>query len=443
MNRAHSPASPDRIDSAADLAVTDARLQQDHKAGPAADAVPAPWAGVTLPDLFDASVEASPQAVAFRQPDETGPGLRSLTFAAAGRAVQRLTEHFADIGLQPGQTVVLSLNGCCEAPIAVLAALRAGLVPCLATPALPVEAMTDLMARPGHAAVVTAGAIGTLRPAERWRTACVSAGPGRFVLAFGDRLPGGVLKLDGLFNSTADAGYAPANNRRAPAPLRVAQPLGEGVAVYTHAQEGLVAAGLMMVLRTGMASAAPLLTTLAPLSHASLVTGLMPSLLTGGTLWQVPAFQGAGLVAALDAMGKGHVVVPAALEETLAGAGLRDGAASLTVLHRPPVRLDVPRLAVSSGGVVVDALACGEHGLLTARRSPDGMPALAVGEARIPDEGGALALRVETGPGGRLYVAGAATASRIETAAGGLAIWETGLACRTDAAGRILALTPS
>ena len=58
-----------------------------------------------------------------------------------------------------------------------------------------------------------------------------------------------------------------------------------------------VAAGLLAVMRCGMASAAAIVTTLAPVTHAGLVTGIIPALLTGGTLWQVPMFGADALLA--------------------------------------------------------------------------------------------------------------------------------------------------
>lgn len=405
-----------------------------------------PWAGITLPDLFAASVQANPQAAALRwQGDPSGGGgPKSITFAAAERAVQRTMEQFGDIGLQPGQVVVISMAGTWEAPLVVLATLRAGLTPCLASPALPLDAMTDLLGRATVGAVVTVGAVGTLRPAEQWRSAAAVCGGGRFVLAFGARLPGGVLPLDGLFASTVDAGYAETTTRVASQPPVLTTRFVDGqVAVVRHEQDGLVAGGLLLVVRSGMAPAEPILTTIAPIGHAGLVTGLVPALLTGGSLWQLPTFRAAAFLASTDALGRGHVVVPAALQDALETSGIVRQAGSCILVHRPAAQFETRPLPGGASGVIVDVLACGEQGLLVARRGEDGASTLTVGESRIPDADGALVIRAETGPGGRLYLAGAAVPTRIDTASGSLGVAETGLACRTDGRGRILSVTPS
>jgi hypothetical protein len=404
-----------------------------------------PWAGIALSDLFAASVQANPQAAAFRWHGEpAGGGPRSITFAAAERAVQRIVEQFGDVGLQPGHVVVISMAATWEAPLVLLAALRAGLTPCLASPALPLDAMTDLLGRATVGAVVTVGSAGTLRPAEHWRSAAAAAGGGRFVLAFGGRLPGGVLPLDGLFASTADAGYAATGPRvGGQSPVLTTRFVDGEVAVVRHEQDGLVAAGLLLVVRAGMASSEPILTTIAPFGHAGLVTGLVPALLTGGTLWQLPTFRASALLASTDAMGRGHVVVPAALHDALVASGIVRGAGSCILVHRPAAHFETRPLPGGAAGVIVDALACGEQGLLVARRGEDGASTLAVGESRIPDADGALVIRAETGPGGRLYLAGAAVPTRIDTASGSIGVAETGLACRTDGRGRIVSVTPS
>ncbi len=402
-----------------------------------------PWAGITLPDLFAASVQANPQGLAFRQHDEAG-GLRSTTFAAAERAIQRTVDQFGDIGLRAGQVVVVSMIATAEAPVVILAALRAGLTPCLASPALSLDAMTDLAGRENVGAIVTVGVAGTLRPAETWRAAAAMAGGGRFVLAFGDRLPGGVLRLDGLFSSTADAGFAPPGGRSAGQPPILTTKMIDGrVALVRHEQDGLVAAGLLLVVRAGMGSAASILTTIAPVSHAGLVTGLVPALLSGGTLWQVPTFRAASLLACADAQGHGHVVVPAALEDAVSQAGMVKRAASSILLHRPAARFETRPTPGGPAGVIVDALACGEHGLMAARRDDTGATMLAMGESRVPDEGGGVVIRAETGPGGRLYLAGAGVPTRIDTPTGTVGVAETGLVCRTDSQGRILAVSSS
>ena len=136
--------------------------------------------------------------------------------------------------------------------------------------------------------------------------------------------------------------------------------------------------------------------------------------------------------------------MPATLEDAAIRGGLLARAASVTLLHRAPARFSAQPAAahdLSMQPIMVDALACGEHGLLMARRDAGGAMALAPGEARVPDTDGGLVVRAETGPGGRLYLAGAAVPTRIETAEGTLGVTETGLVCRLDGRGRMTLVT--
>jgi len=246
--------------------------------------------------------------------------------------------------------------------------------------------------------------------------------------------------------ASADAGFAAPDRTAGAIPILTASLVDGQVAIARHEQDGVVAAGLLAVMRCGMASAAALVTTLAPVTHAGLVTGIVPALLTGGTLWQVPVFSADALLAGSDALERAHLVVPAALEEAVIQAGLLARAGSITLLHRAPARFSAQPAAsqdLSLQPLMVDALACGEHGLLMARRDASGAMALGPGESRVPDGDGGLVVRAETGPGGRLYLAGAAVPTRIETAGGTLGVAETGLVCRVDGRGRMTLVTPA
>ncbi|MHB2166289.1 hypothetical protein [Alsobacter sp. R-9] len=402
----------------------------------AASASAAPWSGVTLLDLFSLSVQSQPGATAGRQVDASGQ--RSITFAAAERAVQRLCEQFGDLGLSEG-VVAIALPGVVETPVALLAALRAGLTPCLVPVDLDPVHYDALAERLPLAAVVTVAAHGSLRPAERWRTAASGWPRTTPVMGFGERLPAGVLPVSPVLGSAPDAGFtAPRAGRRDQPPVLTVRAGTEGLDIYRHEQEGLVAAGLWLVLRAGINPSESILTTIAPTSLAGLATGFVPALLTGGTLWQVPQFSSRAFLDALDGMGGGHVVVPGSLERMMRDAGLMKDR-SVVLLHRPPVRLDMP-IAVS-GERIVDVLSCADHAVLMAVRDAEGRVALALGEDMIPDQRGGVVSRVETGPGGQLYFAGPAVATRLATLDRPAGAAASGFACRTDQRRRIVAVS--
>ncbi len=370
-------------------------------------AMAAPWTGVTLAELFASTVRLNGQSLAFSGIAPDGPV--NLTFAQADHVVERIVERLEELIVEPGAPVALVMPCAVEAPLALIAVLRAGFMPCLLPVTLETETMKTALATCGARAVVTVGAIGAMRPAERVRSACIFEDGPRYVLAFGDRLPGGVIPLDGILHRAYDTAV-----RARPLPPRFSAPPIMTLATsnaWTHQdQEGLVATALALVLRANIASGEAMLSTLAPVTAAALSTGFVPALLTGGALHMTGVFSGADFVDQVEGAARPHVVVPASLEEPLARSGLLDGAdiATAIIMHRPPLRLDAPGRA-GKGATVFDALALGEHGLLLARRPPGGSPAIALGDMRIPDDAeGALVLASRLLADGQCEVSGAA-----------------------------------
>lgn len=400
---------------------------------------------MTLTDLFASTAQMNPQAQALSQSMGPLAQRRSFTYAAADRAVQRTREHLADLGLAPGDVVVVSLGATVEAPVAILAALRAGLTPCLVPVTFTAEEAREVMRRVGARAVVTTGAIGSLRPVDVMRDAAVNGGGPRFVLAFGERLPAGVIRLDEALLRSSDAGFeAPAglSGESRPAIL-IAGRLAGSLDVVRHEQSSLVAGGLLAVLTAGIGTAETVLSTLSPMSMAGLVTGLVPCLLTAGTLALEPVFSSATFLASLDALGTCHVAGPGALEGPVGEAGLAGarGLSSLALVHRPPARLD--RVPGTAGWTTrtIDVLACGERGVILAGREADGRPALSLEAARIPDGDGAVVTEAKAGPAGDLDLRGHGVGTPAGQPAGDGATWvPAGCMVRCDERGLIVSV---
>ncbi len=377
-----------------------------------------PWAGVTLTDLFASTTQMNPQAIALSQAAGPAQPRRTLTYEAADRAIQRTMDHLLDLGLRPGEIVLVSMASTMEAPVAILAALRAGFTPCLVPVTVTLDEAASVVSAVPARAIVTTGAIGPLRPVEVLRAAAASSGGPRFVLAFGERLPAGVIPLDDVLIRSADTGFEPVDAgmpQRPPAVLTVERRAGR-ILVHRHEQSNLVAASLLTVLRSGMASAEPVLSTLSLMSLAGLVTGLGPCLLTAGTLALEPLFTTASFLASLSAHPRLHVVVPGALEGPLAESGLSASVsiASALLLHRQGVRLDrVPGLPAARFPVV-DALAVGERTLLVEARGEDRRPALRLGTIRIPDDIGAIVVAARRHEDGQLDVGGVTVSTRLD-----------------------------
>jgi hypothetical protein len=296
-------------------------------------------------------------------------------------------------------------------------------------------------------AVVTIGGVASLRPAEMLRMAAVESHGPRFILAFGSRLPAGVIALDSALIRSADAGErALSGIGDEPCPAILTADLRpDGVSLYRHEQEGLVAAALHLVLRSGMASGETVLSTLAPMSHAALVSGLVSTLLIGGALHVQPLFSGDGLLRQIEASGCPHLVVPGPLEAALAQTGLLGSVAvsSTQLVHRAPVRLDRVEAVPGKQTPIVDLLALGERGLLAGRRGGDGRPSLGLGEARIPEDDGDLIIGLRENGSGVLETAGAAVAHCVgqDLVLNDEEWVELGLHARLNSKGQIASLT--
>ncbi len=305
----------------------------------------APWTGVSLTDLFSSTVQMNGSATAVIE--RYGVAKRALSYREADVIVDGIARHFMDLGLETGQPVIISMHNCLEAPLAILGALRGGFVPCLLPVSATIQQAGSLMRLVKAKAVVTVGAVERLRPADLLRQAAVESGGPRFILAFGSNLPAGTIGLDGVLtrsfdagergSSTRDEGYMPG--------VMTTELQPDGVTVHRHDQEGLVAAALQLVLRSGMAAGDTMLSTLAPMTHAGLACGLVSTLLVGGILQAHPLFSGAELMQQLEESPRSHLVVPGVLEGALAEAKVlgTDMVASTLLVHRPPARFDRDR----------------------------------------------------------------------------------------------------
>ena len=90
------------------------------------------WGRVTLDALFRKTAAAHPERLALCDPDEAAGGFREvprrLTYAEADAEISRLAAFFAAVGLKHDNVIGLQSAGTVDAVIALLAALRAGLV---------------------------------------------------------------------------------------------------------------------------------------------------------------------------------------------------------------------------------------------------------------------------------------------------------------------------
>ena len=90
--------------------------------------LPVAASDLTLPQLFDARVRATPDAAAYLQYDPAVGSWRSWSWAAVGREMKRWQRALRAENIPPGERVALMLNNCVEWVCFEQAALALGLV---------------------------------------------------------------------------------------------------------------------------------------------------------------------------------------------------------------------------------------------------------------------------------------------------------------------------
>lgn len=334
----------------------------------------------SLSDRLASWARRSPRALALSdQPgrrDWSGRPPLTWTAYAADTIATRLAAAFGRLRLAPGSPVAIWMPGGSERCLAILAAQRAGLQPCLLPPASDETAVARVLEAARARALVTQARVADVRPAE----AAVRVARGylglRCVAAFGPAVPDGVMDLDrAMLEAGAGADLAAKGTDQAAGAALLAFDPGDGELrpAQLSAEQLLHTAQALSGLRP-TAPGDRILSCLPALDLASLAAGLVTALLGGCRFEPHGLFRGADLEAALAGPLPTHIVAPAWIEDALVEAGI-GAAASITLVHRPPARF---RRSGRLGGRVVDLVALGPAALIGAARDAQGRSALTV-----------------------------------------------------------------
>lgn len=297
-----------------------------------------------------------------------------LTYADAEMRVARLGALLGALGLAAASSVGIVLPNGREALLGVLACQRAGLRPCLMSPALSREELTSAVAAVGAEVVITATRIGELRPAEMLCEVAASFFGLRFLCAFGDDVPDGVIPIDPALTEWEAAAEPPQGHSS----VATLDKVGDRLAPVWRETEALVAAALPLVLAARIAPGARLISLMAPDTLAGLATGFAAALASGAALNTHAVFDSEALLRDITEGPAAHLVAPAWIEPLLRQAGLMRRLKSLILVHRPPASLmEIPAAPVP----VIDAVALGETALLVGARDAKGLPSISVGAA--------------------------------------------------------------
>lgn len=365
------------------------------------------WAGVPLGDLLWAAFDRTPRAPALVDP---GAGVRLTHAELAGRA-DALAGRLLDLGLAPGDRIVVQLPNGWEFTVLTLACLRAGIVPVMA---LPAHRRTELGYLAEHAEAAAIAVPGTLRGFDHQALAH-SLGPGVreatggpwHVLVADSSPSAGSLDLRALSAPPADPAAARAR-------LDAVRPGSRDVAVFllsggTTGLPKLIARTHDDYAYNARASAAVAGVTASSVYLVSLPAGhnfplacpgILGTLLAGGTVVMLPSPDPPGAFAVIAAEGVTHTaVVPAIAGRWLehAAAAGSGQLASLRVLQVGGARIadELARRVEPVLGARLQQVFGMAEGLLNYTRLDDppdvicgtqGRPLCAADEVRLVDE---------------------------------------------------------
>lgn len=106
-------------------------------------------------ELFEAQVDATPDAIAVTVPQLDGGDARNVTYRELDRSANQLAHHMQSLGVTQGSAVGIVLERSLDCVTAILAALKCGAAYVPMDPALPAERLSTMLGDAGAAVVIT------------------------------------------------------------------------------------------------------------------------------------------------------------------------------------------------------------------------------------------------------------------------------------------------
>ena len=334
----------------------------------------------TLDGLFQRILARQPDALALLDPINkvriTGRAPRRLTFAQADRAISALATHFVESGLPINSVIGVQLPNTVEFMLTILAAHRAGLIVALLPQLWRQAELTAALNRTGARAIVTMSKIDGVSHADLAMNAAAEAFSIRHVCGFGEDLPEGMASLDLAVKSASLTDRIVVQDGRKPALISF-DVTPDGLRAVPRTHLSLIAGGLGIFLESRMAQGARVMSAFAPSSFAGLSSSLLLWLLSGGTLALHHPFDSEALERQLNECACDTLVAPAAMALRLTDADIPSRLPALRHvigLWRMPEQVASSTQWTTEQARFTDVYLFGEVGLLSARRTADGVP---------------------------------------------------------------------
>jgi mycobactin salicyl-AMP ligase len=282
------------------------------------------WSDVPLDELFRKTAAAHPDRLALADaPDRatwTGGEPRRLTYAEADREIDRLAAFYATVGLTADHVIGVQAPNTVDTVVAVLAALRADLI----ISPLPLhwrqknvlEALNSI----GAKGFIAADRVETRDVGTAARDIAADLFALRFVFGLGKDIPDGLIELGPMLKEMGDDLVFTPAERPDPADHTATicwSRSGEENVPVTRCHNHWVAAARMVVLEAHLKEGCSFVLPYSLSGLTGLGGGLVPWLLTGGTLHLHHPTSLANLAAHANDVQADAVMTPGPLAQTL------------------------------------------------------------------------------------------------------------------------------
>ena len=338
----------------------------------------------------------------------TGNAPRTLTYVEADRVVDVFAHRLHALGLHRGSVIAVQLPHTVESVLTCLGILRAGMVAALLPQLWRRRDIVAALAPLAPKAIVTTTRIGDVMAAEITMTAAAELFTVRYVCAFGDDVPDGVVPCDDVFDVSRDGVEAAApmpddgpDGCAEPAVITFDTAWGDaacGPVAVARNHRQVLAGGQAVCAAANLPAGAAILSPLPLSSFAGFCLTLLPWLLTAGTLSLHCPFDADIFAGQLRERAMDCVVLPGPALAPLAGLLAAAPSAPVLGLWRAPERYATSTVWPDTLSKLIDVLSFGETGFVPLPRLPSGHPgAIAVSLSSTSEEQTVRATLTETG----------------------------------------------
>ncbi len=240
----------------------------------------------------------------------------NLTFLELNNIVNRLAQQFSDHGLLPGDVLAIQLPNTVELPTMVLAALRAGLIPCPFPIHWRNQELDKALQMVPAKAMVSIGEFESFSHSQMMCDLAFDHMSVRYVYGIGQKQSDGLTSLNDFFTREDKETGSETEKKIAPTldqPAVIFWSTGQGLGlrpVYRSNRE-LIAAGLMHVQELGLSKSDILLNPYPAAGLMGISSMLMPALLIGARVIQNNPFNYDSFINLIAAEKPTYTSVPA------------------------------------------------------------------------------------------------------------------------------------